>query len=226
MSRVSVVIPVFNGERYLAEAIETALAQDGTSVDIIVVDDGSTDRSVEIATGFGAPVRVICQAHAGLAAARNTGTEQVESEFLAFLDADDLWLPGKLIHQLAVLRDDPAVSVVFGHVEQFISPDLTPAEQAQLWCDPRPMPGFIPSTLLMRSASLAITGRWDTSLVLGEFIDWHARARDAGLVERLHPATLARRRLHRSNMGIRHRDARSDYARVVKSVLDRRRTTP
>ena len=103
---VSVVIPVYNGERFLAQAIESVLGQTWREVEVIVVDDGSSDHSGEIARRF-APVRCLRQDNAGQAAARNRGAAAATGRFLAFLDADDLWLADKLERQLTAFRSAP-----------------------------------------------------------------------------------------------------------------------
>src|SRR5437667_12630279 len=109
---VSVVIPCYNGERYLAEAIESVLAQRYEPLEIIVVDDGSTDRSAEVARHFGDAVQYVCQPHAGAAAARNRGVGLATGDLIAFLDADDVWTEGRLARQVQVLEADPSVGMV------------------------------------------------------------------------------------------------------------------
>src|SRR5215210_1959226 len=126
-SLVSVIIPVHNSERYLAEAIESVLAQTYACHEIIVVDDGSVDRSAQVTKRFGAAVRHVFQPQAGAGAARNRGVELAEGGFFAFLDADDLWTEDKTQLQLATFAADPELDVVFGQTEQFHSPDLDPA---------------------------------------------------------------------------------------------------
>lgn len=98
---VSVVIPCYNGAKYLRETIQSALAQTHPPLEILVIDDGSTDDSAAIAELFGPPVRVIRQTNQGESVARNRGIDEAQGDWIAFLDADDLWLPEKLETQLA-----------------------------------------------------------------------------------------------------------------------------
>ncbi len=105
---VSVVVPAFQAERWLAEAVESALGQTRPPAEILVVDDGSTDATAEVAGGFGHPVRVIRQENRGVAAARNRGLAEARGRWVAFLDADDAWEAGKLEAQVACLEADPA----------------------------------------------------------------------------------------------------------------------
>jgi glycosyltransferase involved in cell wall biosynthesis len=101
---VSVVIPTYNYGRYIGQAIDSALAQTYRPCEIIVVDDGSTDNTSEVLSGYGNKIRAFTQPNGGPASARNRGIQCVQGEFIAFLDADDFWLPHKLERQLDVLR--------------------------------------------------------------------------------------------------------------------------
>lgn len=103
---ISVVIPCYNGAKYLRETLESALAQTHPPLEVLVVDDGSTDDSAVIAESFGPPVRVIRQPNQGESVARNRGIEESQGEWVALLDADDLWLPHKLESQLAAVFPD------------------------------------------------------------------------------------------------------------------------
>jgi glycosyltransferase involved in cell wall biosynthesis len=111
--RVSVVIPCFNGARFLREAIDSAIAQTYADVEIVVADDGSTDDSVAIVASYGDRVRGLRQANAGPSAARNLALRAATGEFVALLDADDRYHPQKLERQVGVLRARPDVSVVY-----------------------------------------------------------------------------------------------------------------
>jgi glycosyltransferase involved in cell wall biosynthesis len=104
---VSVVIPAYNYGRFLGAAIESVLAQEYPELEVIVVDDGSTDNTAEIVSKYGSPVRRIYQANAGLSAARNTGIRDARYPFVGFLDADDIWLPGMLQRVMAKFASLP-----------------------------------------------------------------------------------------------------------------------
>jgi GT2 family glycosyltransferase len=110
--QVSALIPVFNGGRYLAIAIDSALAQAGVTIEVIVVDDGSTDETPSILAGYGDRVVVVRQANRGLAAARNAGLAIARGEVVAFLDSDDTWEPEKSRQQLAYLEAHPDVGLI------------------------------------------------------------------------------------------------------------------
>jgi len=114
MPLVSVIIPAYNCSRYIKETIESILGQNGaTDIEIIVINDGSTDDTGEIARAFGEPVRVIDQANSGVCVARNHGIREAKGAFIALVDHDDYWLPNKLVNQLAAFESHPNVDVVF-----------------------------------------------------------------------------------------------------------------
>lgn len=220
---ISVVIPVYNGALHLAETIKTVLAQTVTPTAIIVVDDGSEDETQQVAARFANSIHYVQQAHGGAAQARNLGTQYVDSEYLAFLDGDDIWIPQKLEMQLTELRGCEQAAMIFGNFVQFASPELTPDEAAALKFDLLPMPGIAASALLMRTRDFHAVGPFDAKLRMGEFIEWYARATDKGIVTRVLPEVVFRRRLHRGNHGRLRLEARPDYAHALKKVLQRRR---
>lgn len=114
MPLVSVVVPAYNCSRYINETIASILAQKGEiDIEIIVINDGSTDNTGEMARSFGEPVKVIDQLNAGVCVARNRGLKEAKGEFIAFLDHDDYWFPNKLANQLAVFESHPEVDVVY-----------------------------------------------------------------------------------------------------------------
>lgn len=221
---VSVVIPVYNGERYLDAAIQSAIAQTEPPDEVLVVDDGSTDGSAAVASGFGAAVHCLSQPHAGLSAALNRGIERARGAFLAFLDADDLWVEDKLARQLDALAGDPALDAVFGHVEQFVSPEVPPAARPALPEGARLAPGYLAGALFIRAEAFRRVGPFDPRWQIGNFVDWYLRAQETGLRDRMLPDVVLRRRLHTDNLGIRERGQRHAYARILKAALDRRRS--
>lgn len=110
--KVSVIIPNYNYSQYLREAIDSVLAQTVVDIEIIVVDDGSTDSSKEILDSYGERIRAVFQQNQGVSAARNHGVSLSQGEFVAFLDADDAWLPGKIERQLDLFDGDPHLGLV------------------------------------------------------------------------------------------------------------------
>jgi glycosyltransferase involved in cell wall biosynthesis len=222
-SSISVIIPVFNGALYLAAAVETVLSQTATPGEVIIVDDGSEDDTAEVAGRFCPPVRYYRQTHGGAAVARNRGADLARGRFLAFLDADDLWAERKLACQLDAFSRDPELDVVFGHVEQFYSPELDEAGARKIRRPAASLPGYHPGAMLIRRAAFFRVGYFETRWDVGEFVDWYAKAVERGLKSLMLPEVFLQRRLHETNLGVSKRDCRTDYARILKAALDRRR---
>ncbi len=219
---VSVVIPVYNGETYLSEAVQSVLDQGYSPLEVIVVDDGSTDGSAAVVSQFGPAVRYLWQEQQGTGAARNHGVDAAHGEFLAFLDADDLWTPGKLSDQLAALETDPTLDAVFGNIEQFLQPGLDPTIAARFEYH-QAMAGYSAGTMLIRTAVFRRLGGFTPGLRLGEFIDWYARAQELGLTDLVLPQVVLRRRIHGRNTTLMTVDQHIAYVGVAKAALDRRR---
>ena len=220
---ISVIIAVYNGEPYIGEAIESVLAQTLPADELIVVDDGSTDATPQTVQRFGDAVRYERRSRAGFAAGRNSGVELSAGDYLAFLDADDRFVPGKLELQLEALRADPALDAVFGHVREFISPDLEPEVAARLRRPNPDAPWPTPNLMLVRRESFLRVGPFSTALRVGVGVDWYARAVELPLKMSMLPQVVLERRLHTQNNGLRERDSRAQYLHVLKASLDRRR---
>lgn len=219
--RLSVIITAYNQERYLGEAIESVLAQDFDDLEIIVVDDGSTDKTATVAARY--DVKVISQPNAGPGAALNTGVTEARGELIAFLDGDDVWVPGTLANRIMAFDRDPGLDATQGMLVEFLSPEL-PEESGEL---PRvnedPVPGPVAGTTMITRDGLDRVGAFETEHKLGSFMEWLIRAKDAGLVLRRHDQLFLRRRIHDDNIGLRERDSRNDYVKILKAALDRRR---
>jgi glycosyltransferase involved in cell wall biosynthesis len=220
---VSVVMPVRDGERYLEDAVRSVLDQSYSEIELIVVDDGSQDGTPGILRALAPGVRSVRQAPEGTAAAVNRGIELAAGSFFAFLDADDLWTPRKLELQMAALADDPTLDLALGHVCEFQSPELDDPQSAGPRSSRDPIPGLSKGTMLIRRASFARVGPFSTAWDLGDFVDWYARAQEAGLKADMLPEVLMLRRLHADNTTRRAADARIDYARIARAALHRRR---
>jgi glycosyltransferase involved in cell wall biosynthesis len=213
----SVLICVRDGERYLGGAIESALEQTRPPHEIVVVDDGSTDGTAAIARSFDGRLRYIQQAPLGLGAARNAALAAATGEFAGYLDADDLWDPCKLEVQLAAFERDPSLDLVFGHIRRFL--DGSPDELSE------PVAAPYGGTLLFRRAAAERVGPFPTDVQVGEFLDWILRARDLGLREAMVPDVVLSRREHAGNITRSEQAPFSDFARLLKASLDRRRAS-
>jgi len=219
---ISVVIPAFNAARYLGEAIASVRAQTLPAMEIIVVDNGSTDGTPLLAAQAGALCE--CEPRRGSAAARNRGLAAARGDFFAMLDADDLWTPRKLEWQMEALLADAQTEAAFGLIEHFHSPDLTAEEAAAIHCPPGAIAARLPSLMLIRREAFERVGPFSTEGVLGDVVEWLARAESRGLRHTTVPQVVTRRRLHASNMGRSMRGDRGDYLRILKQKLDRERS--
>jgi glycosyltransferase involved in cell wall biosynthesis len=220
---VSVVINVYNGVPYLTEAIDSVLAQTYGHLELIVVDDGSDDGTGDLAKGYGDDVQYMHQDRGGIGSARNRGVEAARGEFLAFLDADDRFVPDKLERQLAAFDEDPDLDMAFGHMTEFLSPDLAAEIAARIRPPVQDAPWRMTNLMLVKRDSFHRAGPFSTELKVGVGVDWYARAMEADLKEFVVPAVVLERRLHAANNGILQQASRPQYLRVLKSHIDRQR---
>jgi glycosyltransferase involved in cell wall biosynthesis len=224
MSLISIIIPVFNCERYVAAAIDSVLGQTMPPDEVIVVDDGSTDATPRVLAALSPRITFFRQPNRGAAAATNRGVEAASGRILCFLDADDLWLHDKVARQLDWLTRYPNTEAVFGHVQQFISDDLAPGVVDRGACSHAPQPGISKITMMIRREAFERIGPFDPALRSIEFLEWYTRAIDQRLRIDMLPEVVALRRLHATNSGTAMRDAqRSENLEVLKRALDRRR---
>jgi len=220
---ISCIIPVFNGECFLAEALESIFHQTHRSIEVIVVDDGSTDGTSSVIKKYENNIRSYWQENAGPAAARNKGLSNARGDFVAFLDADDLWYPDKLERQLACFCARPELDMCVTHVQNFWVPELK--EEKKQYQDHRfaqPLPGYTTQALLTRRVLFDRVGRFNSSLRACDDTDWFLRALDQGAIAELLPEVLVQRRLHTKNLS-RTSLAYDALARVLKNSLERRR---
>jgi glycosyltransferase involved in cell wall biosynthesis len=223
-ARVSVVIPVHDSETYVAQAIDSVLGQTRPPQEVIVVDDGSVDGTPDVLAAYGDRLRVIRQQNGGVSSAVNRGLGATSGDYVAFLDADDVWVPNKLAIQLEIFDREGDVDAVFGLVQQFLSEDADPSLARTVVIPSTPQAGIIKTVMLIRREALDRVGGFDETRLNTDFTDWYLRAREQGLTSRVPEVIVARRRIHGGNLGIRHQDRQwSETLDVLKSSLDRRR---
>ena len=191
---VSVIMPAYNSREYIAEAIHSVLDQDYRDLELIIVDDGSTDGTAEEALKFGDRVKVLVQKNAGPAAARNRGVKAANGQFLAFIDSDDVWMPGKISAQVSYLKNNSDVGVVFGRLVRWypnelgaflpppfpttISSDNIIVHEESGWIYPEMLLDsviWIVSALIRKEIWIALEGL-DESLRTGEDYDFFIRS--------------------------------------------------
>jgi glycosyltransferase involved in cell wall biosynthesis len=222
---ISCIVPVFNGETYLAEAIESILKQTYRSIEIIIADDGSTDRTATVAGRYGKQIRYLRQANAGAAAARNLGLGAAAGDFLAFLDADDLWHAEKLSRQMVRFEARPELNYCVAHVQNFWIPELSEEEeQFREHRISKPLPGYSTGTLLARRDCFNAVGQFNPAIPHADDTEWFLRANERGTAGELMPDVLLYRRLHYTNLSrVKASNSRDEYLQVLKASLDRRR---
>jgi glycosyltransferase involved in cell wall biosynthesis len=218
---VSVIIAVFDGERFIGDALASIFGQTRPPAEVCVVDDGSTDGTAAVVAAF-AGVRCLRRAvRSGQAAALNLGVASTTGDRLAFLDADDIWAVDKLRVQGQALDADPAIDVVYGYMRERVigagAPAAVAARDGAVRC------AHLPGAMLIRRAAFERVGGFDTRFTLGSVVDWYARACEAGLRPLTLPDVVYERRIHGANTGIKQARHRTDYLQVVKAALDRRR---
>jgi glycosyltransferase involved in cell wall biosynthesis len=223
---VSCIVPTHNSERFLAEALDSILAQTWRPVEVVVVDDGSTDGTPAVLARYAGRVRALRCAHRGPAAARNRGLAAARGEFMAFLDADDLWHTDKLARQMARFEERPELDICLCHVQNFWAGELSDEEAR--FRDHRiatPLAGYSPVALLARRAVFDRLGPFRTELRHVHDTDWFVRASERGALIELMPDVLVQRRLHPHNRSrLRGQASRDEYLDLVKTRLDRLRT--
>ena len=216
---VSIVIPVFNGERFLRAAVESALAQNYAPVEVIIVDDGSTDGTAAVARSLPETVRYLRQTNQGPAAARNRGIKHAQGSLIAFADADDLWPARKLELQLPYLITDAAVEIVMGRVQQVLSSQAV-NDQVQV---AEPAFSVNLGSAVIRKSIFERVGLFDETMRYSEDVDWFMRAREAGIAITTIDAVTLLYRQHEENMTRGKSASELNILKTLKRSLDRRR---
>lgn len=220
---VSVIVPVYNGEAFVREALASVRSQSVPPLETIVVDDGSTDRTGTLLQDEPG-VTLLRQKNAGASAARNAGLARASGEWIAFLDADDIWTPCKLEKQLSLALAQPEHGMIAGRHLPF----LEPGTKCPAWLNPQHLTdgtqSFVSSVLLFRRALLDRIGPFNESLRFAEDFEWVARARTAGVLIGSVPDIVLHRRVHASNTSHQLRGAQGDVTRALMQIVQKRRS--
>ncbi|HKT14073.1 MAG TPA: glycosyltransferase family A protein [Allosphingosinicella sp.] len=218
---ITVVVPVYNGAPFLAEAIESALMQQLPADEIIVVDDGSTDATPSVIERFSGKLVALRQQNQGPAAARNAGIERARTPLIAFLDADDLFLPSTLADLVASLGSDAEADVIWGRTDRLFMPDAGAAHPD--WHG-RPQWALAVGSMLFRRQRLIDIGGFDADFRAGEDMDLLVRLRERKARIIRDPRVVHIRRIHGANGFTADEDAVSDaHFRVLGKAMARRR---
>ena len=212
---VSCVIPAYNGARYLRETLDSVLAQSLPVAEVLVVDDGSTDGTAEIVRAYGGAVRYLYQPHAGVSAARNRGIRAATQPLIAFLDADDLFLPHKTERQVERFVAHPGLDMSAAHAVNFWN--RAPGVEARRR-DAKlttPWPRAIGTWMVRREVFDAVGG-FDESMPLAQDVDWNIRVQGSGARIETLPDVLLRCRRHDASAT---HDARAACRKAVLASL-------
>lgn len=217
---VSVIIPVKNGERFLASALDSVVAQTYRHYEIIVVDGQSADRTAEIAKSYEA-VRYICQTSHGLSHAYNIGTDAARGEFVAFLAHDDIWTPDKLSVQVDYLMNHPDIQYTISRVKFFLEPGfpVPPGFRKELLENDHV--GRILETLVARKSLFDVIGKFDPEVAISMDVDWFVRANDRDVSMAILPQVLLYRRVHDANTSLQVEINNQRYNEEMLKLLRR-----
>lgn len=211
---VSIVVPVFNNARFLAETIQTILQQDYKPVEIIMIDDGSTDGSATIIKNH-PDIHYVYQDNRGPAAAKNAGVKIAKGEYVAFLDADDLWASDKLSKQVACMEASPQLGYTITFMRMHMMPGLEKPHWLKQELLDRSLTAYLPSSLLMRRDCLQQVGEFDEAFKTSDEVDWFFRAKDKGVPMQILQEVLLYRRIHDHNLS---NNLKALHATLLESV--------
>lgn len=218
---MTVIIPAFNAERTLEATIESVLSQDYQDFELLIVDDGSVDDTANIVRRFDRAV-LLERSNGGPSLARNTALSKASGELVAFLDHDDLWLPGKLSRQVQYLETHPEIDGVYTHLRHFVAGGTSVPAWFRPWLLETDCPGYTLSTLMVRSEVFSRVGLFQPGH-RAEDADWFLRARDSGIKFGELRETLVMKRVHEANVSRDQTPLLDDMLRALHDSLSRRR---
>lgn len=219
---VSVIIPVHNGGLFLKEAVGNVMHQDYDPVEIIIVDDGSTDGTETLVRDLGDKVVYIRQENKGPASARNSGLKRARGNIIGFLDVDDVWSPDKLDIQTSYLADNPHVDIALGLSQPMkLVAEKDGQSSFEEWLSP--FRALLLGAALFRSPVFEKVGLFDETFHQSEDTDWYMRARELGVRMAVMPQVTLFYRRHMSNISLDKQSRDRFFVRALKKSLDRRR---
>ncbi|MBN1317302.1 MAG: glycosyltransferase [Anaerolineales bacterium] len=219
---VSVIIPVLNGERFLAEAVSSVLEQNYRPVEILVIDGRSIDGTAEIARSF-EKVRYICQTDQGLANARNEGIRAAGGELIAFLDHDDIWTLNKLGIQVDYLIQHSNIQYTISKIRLFLEQGcVLPLGYSKRLIENSQV-GFTPGALVARKSLFQKIGFFNSEYAIGCDTDWFARTLDANVPMVVIPQILHYKRIHDANLSLIVRVYKEELLSLLNKSIKRKR---
>jgi len=218
--KISVIIPVFNAEDFLEDALRSIFEQNYQNMEIIVVDDGSTDDTDVLLQKYGEEIHCIRQENRGPSAARNRGLQISTGELIAFLDADDEWSKTKIKLQLSQMKSDDSLEIVVGKLRRFWTEKKLDRTERH-YIDEGTKVLHLGASLFKREAFEKI-GLFDENLLHGEDWDWFIRAKDSGLKIGMFPDVVMYQCLHQNNLTRNREEGNQNILKMLKKNIDRR----
>ncbi len=218
---ISVIVPCYNGEKYLREALDSIESQ-GWEFEIIFIDDGSTDNSKKIVETEYPHIKYHFKENSSAAGARNKGIPLASHDFIAFLDADDIWIPNKTKLQMEVFRKNPELDVVGGLMDYIIMPESK--YRAHLYSS-EPIEHTLLATLIVKRSVFDQIGMFDESLKLGEDLDWFLKLRESTLTYEVIDSVVFHYRIHEQGITARKSFKGLGTMDVIRKALERKRIT-
>jgi len=215
---VSVIVPVYNGEKFIAEAIDSIKSQKYPGIEIIIIDDGSTDRTKRIIDSYKDDVRYYFQKNKGPAAARNVGIQKSRGSYIAFLDVDDIWPQGRLELLLNVFIKNRQWEIVLGHICTEKSGQISVPEKL---LQPYIMPLF--GCGMFKRGIFDKVGLIDESLAFSEDHDWFLRVKEKKILLTIIKEVTLIKRAHRENMTSEKNWKGVDILKVLRQSIKRRK---
>jgi glycosyltransferase involved in cell wall biosynthesis len=217
---VSIIIPAYNGEQFLTEAIHSILKQDYVNYEILVVNNGSTDRTAAIAQFF-SEIKYIDHPKADTATARNLGVSLSRGDYLAFLDQDDTWPIDRLSSAVNFLEMDQTADAVIGLQHIYLQPGCKKPSWLKSCFLEAPQPAYLPSALMVRRN---IFNYFNTAFSFTSDVDWFFKAKDRGISIAILPKVLVNRRIHEENASGNVNTIHKEILTIIKNSLQYRRT--
>lgn len=222
---ISCIITSFNSDEFIAEALNSIKEQTYKNIEIIVADGGSTDNTRGIVEKFNSGIKFFTRENTGPATTRNLGLRNARGNYIAFLDADDLWHPKKLEKQMNYFDENPGTDLCITYAEMFWSQELK--EEKDFYKDhlrTKPIPGYATTTLLAKKSVFRKTGEFNDNFWFSDATDWFIRVKELGLKLKVIEEPLTFHRMHESNLTKRRSDeSRDEFLRLVKGVIDRKK---
>jgi glycosyltransferase involved in cell wall biosynthesis len=223
MLPISVIISVYNAERYLSESLDSVLNQSMPAKEIIVINDGSTDQTINILKSYGKKIKLIDRENKGVPYSVNEGLSEVKQPWIAFNDGDDIWSQNKLELQYNYLLEHKDLRILFGMMRQFISPELSEEDKASIYVPNSPEKALIRPAMLAHQSVFEDYGLFNPTLKAGDFIEWFQKIKENDLKFDFIDEVIYCRRLHKNSLSNKE-GVKDDFLKILKAKLDRAKT--